>query len=101
MGCVMFVLWHTLLFFLLKKLLYTKLDRCRFEEVGHWVSDIGLLDSGHPKPGVLGLKNQDAFKKCIVFEEKKANALLFRDNCLFLRCASEHGDAVHILISVL
>ena len=71
MGCVMFVLWHTLLFFLLKKLLYTKLDRCCFEEVGHWMSDIGLLDSGHPKPGVLGLKNQDAFKKCIVFEEKK------------------------------
>ena len=72
----MFVLWHTLLFFLLKKLLYTELDRCRFEEVGHWVSDIGLLDSGHPKPGVLGLKNQDAFKKCIVFEEKKLRVVI-------------------------
>ena len=60
-------------FLSIEKLLYTELDRCRFEEVGHWVSDIGLLDSGHPKPGVLGLKNQDAFKKCIVFEEKNAN----------------------------
>ena len=24
------------------------------------------------------------------------NALLYRDNCLFLRCANGHGDAVHI-----
>lgn len=88
-------------FLSIEKTLIYKIDRCRFEEVGHWMSDIGLLDSGHPKPGVLGLKNQDAFKRCIVFEEKNANALLFRDNCLFLRCASEHGDAVHILISVL
>lgn len=47
----------------------TKLDRCCFEEVGYW--DIGLLDSGCPKPGVSGVKNQDALKKmCIVFEEK-------------------------------
>jgi len=45
-----------------------KLDRCCFEEVGYW--DIGLLDSGCPKPGVSGVKNQDALKKCVLFLRK-------------------------------